>query len=51
MSYMSKILIVDDEPRMCDSLKALLSGQIYEIHTGNSGREAIEYLAGNSFDL
>ena len=51
MSYMSKILIVDDEPRMCDSLKALLSGQSYDIHTGNSGREAIEYLAGNSFDL
>ncbi len=51
MSYMSKILIVDDEPRMCDSLKALLSGQSYDIHTGNSGREAIEYLAGNNFDL
>ncbi len=51
MSYTPRILIVDDEPRMCDSLKALLSGQGYEIHTGNSVKEAIEYLSRNSFDL
>jgi signal transduction histidine kinase len=49
-SYTPKILIVDDEPRMCDSLKALLSGQDYEIHTCNSGKEAAEYL-GKDFDL
>jgi len=51
MSYTPRILIVDDEPRMRDSLKALLSGQGYEIHTGNSVKEAIEYLSRNSFDL
>ena len=51
MSYTPRILIVDDEPRMCDSLKVLLSGQGYEIHTGNSVKEAIEYLSRNSFDL
>ena len=46
-----KILIVDDEPRMCQSLKELLAGQNYELHTGNSAREAIEFLNNNSFDL
>jgi PAS domain S-box-containing protein len=46
-----KILIVDDEPRMCDSLKALLSGDGYEIHTGYSGQQALECLAKNGFDL
>jgi len=51
MSYAPKILIIDDEPRMCDSLNALLSGQGYEIHTGNSGKEAIEYLTGDGFAL
>ena len=51
MSYAPKILIVDDEPRMRESLKALLSGQGYEIDTGNNGKEAIEHLAKNSFDL
>ena len=49
-SYTPKIRIVDDEPRMCDSLEALLSGQDYEIHTCNSGKEAAEYL-GKNFDL
>ncbi len=51
MSYAPKILIVDDEPRMCDSLKALLSVQGYEMKTCNSGKEAIEYLNNNTLDL
>ena len=51
MSCAPKILIIDDEPRMCDSLRALLSGQGYEIHTASGGKGAIGYLAGNSFDL
>lgn len=51
MSYAPNILIIDDEPLMCDSLKVLLSTQGYEIHTANSGKEAVEYLAKNSFDL
>ena len=51
MSYAPKILIVDDEPRMCDSLKILLGGQGYETQTGYSGKEAIECLDRDSFDL
>jgi two-component system cell cycle sensor histidine kinase/response regulator CckA len=51
MSYTPKILIVDDEPRMCISLKMLLSHYGYEIHTSNGGKEAVEYLSKNNFDL
>jgi len=51
MSYVPKVLIIDDEPRMCDSLKVLLGRQGYETQTGYSGKEAIECLARDSFDL
>jgi PAS domain S-box-containing protein len=51
MPYIPKILIVDDEPRMCTSLKMLLSDHGYEINTSNNGKEAIEYLSKNDFDL
>ena len=51
MSHTPKILIVDDEPRMCDSLDILLSGAGYEIHVSNRGKDAVEHLAKNRFDL
>jgi len=51
MSYDPKILIVDDEPHICDSLKILLSRQGYEITTANSGKKALEILESSSFDL
>ena len=51
MTNKSKILIVDDEIRMLDSLKELLSEQDCEIHTSNSGAEAIDCLTRGSFDL
>jgi DNA-binding NtrC family response regulator len=38
MSYTPKILIVDDESRMCESMKILLSNHPYEIHTANNVR-------------
>jgi PAS domain S-box-containing protein len=48
----SKILVVDDEPRMCDSLKLLLNNSGYEeVQVSNNGHEAIECLAKNAFDL
>ena len=46
-----KILIIDDEPRMCQSLKELLAIQNYELNTANSAKEATEFLNNNSFDL
>jgi len=51
MTNKSKILIVDDEVRMLDSLKELLSGLDCEIHTRNSGAEAIDCLTRDNFDL
>jgi len=51
MSYLPKILIVDDEARMRDSLKVLLSNEGYNIHTGCNGREAIECLNKGSYDI
>lgn len=46
-----KILIVDDEPRMCDSLKELLSTQGYDITTCCNGHDALVSLAEGSVDL
>jgi len=47
----SKILIVDDEPRICDGLKTLLCTQNYEVHTCCSGSAALNYLTKEEFDL
>jgi PAS domain S-box-containing protein len=46
-----RILIVDDEYRMCDSLKFLLSQQDYEVHMATSGREALDLLSKIHFDV
>ena len=51
MSYVPKILIVDDEARMRDSLNVLLSSKGYNIQTGCNGREAIECLNKDSYDI
>ena len=51
MTISPKILIVDDEPRMCESLRLLLSGRGYEISTANSGKEAMALMADQQFDL
>jgi len=51
MFSVPKILIVDDEPRMCDSLRNLLSGQDYEVFTANSGYQAMDFLSKDTFDV
>ena len=45
------ILIVDDEPRMCDSLKVLLDNEGYVTQIADSGRKALEGLSSGSIDL
>jgi PAS domain S-box-containing protein len=47
----SKILIVDDEPRLCNSLKTLLCTQNYDVKMCSSGNEALTFLTQNEFDL
>lgn len=51
MPYVPKILVVDDEPRMCSSLKVLLDNQGYETKTCHNGNDAIGCLAAEYFDL
>ncbi len=51
MPNLQKILIVDDEPRICDSLKCLLGEKFYEIETVQNGREAKAAVLSHRFDL
>ena len=46
-----KILVVDDEARMCESLKTLLSGVGYEVTTVQEGEKAIDKINQDDFDL
>ena len=51
MSYTPKILVVDDDPTICYVMEQTLSPDGYEVKSGSSGREALEFLAENTFDL
>lgn len=46
-----KILIVDDEKRMCESLHELLSGSGYQVTAIQSSKEAIDLIRSNPYDL
>jgi DNA-binding NtrC family response regulator len=47
----SKILVIDDEKRMCDSIKVLLSNIGYEVDTAENGRTGIDRLKSNQYGL
>jgi signal transduction histidine kinase/DNA-binding response OmpR family regulator/putative methionine-R-sulfoxide reductase with GAF domain len=47
----TKILVVDDEKGMCESLRTLLTGAGYEVTTTEQGEEALEKINGEGFDL
>jgi len=51
MSGKARILIIDDEPRMCDSLVRLLSLEDFDIFTALSGREAMLCLSEFKFNI
>jgi len=46
-----RILIVDDEPRMCESLGKLLGDRGYQVSSANTAKEGIQLLAQSAFDL
>jgi len=46
-----KILVVDDEERMCQSLKILLSDSGFDVTTSPTGENAVEKLKKEGFDL
>lgn len=45
-----KILVVDDEPMLCEILKDFLELDAYEVSEAHSGKEAFEMIAVDSFD-
>jgi signal transduction histidine kinase/DNA-binding response OmpR family regulator len=46
-----KILVIDDEPRMVDSLKTLLTMEGYQVFGEYDARKAIETIENSDFDL
>ena len=51
MTGTPRILVVDDEIRMCDSVRILLGEHNYRIETCASAREAVAWLEHNRCDL
>lgn len=46
-----KILVVDDEPFVCDAVKMMLAFDGHEVQTANSGQQALDAFEKNAFDL
>ncbi|MEE4606581.1 MAG: response regulator [Desulfobacteraceae bacterium] len=51
MVFSPKILIIDDERRMCESLRILFGTKGYDVSTAGSGEEAREILQNRRFDV
>ena len=51
MGDSAKILVVDDERRMCESLETLLSKAGYEVTAVEKGEEALNKISNSDFDL
>ena len=46
-----KILVVDDEPRIVNSLEVILSEKGYVVSKASSGKEAIEMIRHDDFNI
>jgi|ERR1017187_788056 CheY-like chemotaxis protein len=46
-----RILLVDDEPLVCDSVKMMLAFDGHKVETASSGKEALSLLEKSKFDL
>ncbi len=51
MNVPIRILLVDDEPRFCESLAEILSSSGYLVTSAQTGKEAVQLLSENVFDL
>jgi DNA-binding NtrC family response regulator len=47
----ARVLIVDDDPGMRDTLEAVLKADGYSVHAAENGGQAMEILSGNKFDV
>jgi DNA-binding NtrC family response regulator len=46
-----RVLAVDDEEVVCESIRRVLSGEGYDVETTTSPREGVEFLRRENFDL
>jgi len=46
-----KILVVDDEPSVCEGIELVLSPAGYEVRKVNTGEEAVKLVRGEDFDI
>jgi CheY-like chemotaxis protein len=46
-----RILVVDDEPAVCDAIKMMLKFDGHEVQTANGSKEALALLEKGKFDL
>lgn len=46
-----KILVVDDEPMVCDAVEMMLSFDGHEVHTATSAAQALKCFGQTAFDL
>jgi CheY-like chemotaxis protein len=46
-----RILVVDDEPFVCDAVKMMLMFDGHIVETANNGKEALEIFSAGKFDL
>ncbi|MDA8383347.1 MAG: diguanylate cyclase [Betaproteobacteria bacterium] len=50
-AHIPKILLVDDEPRLLDSMQAIVASQGYKVQTANDGWAAVSLLKSGGFDV
>ena len=46
-----RILVIDDEPVICDGCRLTLSDQCFSVDSCNSGTTGLEMLLGGEYDL
>ena len=46
-----KILVVDDEPFVCDAVKMMLAFDGHDVETANSGKDALAIFEKGKFDI
>ncbi len=46
-----RILVVDDEPFVCDAVKMMLAFDGHDVETANSGKDALRLFAKGKFDI
>jgi DNA-binding response OmpR family regulator len=50
-AYVSRILVVDDEPMVCEMIEAVLTYSGHDVVLAGSGTEALNLLASQAFHL